>query len=311
MANSKWTVLVVSDENTSVRQFRLSREMVRSGIALLLLTFSLLVTISTQILVRMSGPQQTWHLRRENAELKHQLRQVQDRMVDLTGTLKNLSAQDEQFRLLAGLPPLPDEVRQAGIGGPDSETLEHNPLWQVNRVAGENVFNTASELGAMLRRAKVLATSWTEARDSLGTKQERLARTPSIIPTEGSITSGFTRLRMHPILHRARPHEGLDITAPTGTPILAAAKGRVRTVAANSEYGLMVEIDHGFGYVTRYAHASRILVREGQEVMRGHTIAQVGSTGLAIGPHLHYEVLINGNPVNPSKYLMTLRAIPD
>ncbi|MEX2281435.1 MAG: M23 family metallopeptidase [Gemmatimonadota bacterium] len=311
MADRKWTILLVGDERTEVRQFQLSREMVRSGIALLLLSFSLFATLTTQILTRVNEPRQTHNLRRENSELKSQLGLVRGQVDELNGALAGLAEQDTKFRLLAGLEPLDAEVLQAGIGGPDSETLEHNPLWKVNRLAGERAFGASKQLSGLLRRANVLSTSWTEASDTLYSKHDRLARTPSILPTNGTITSTFTRMRMHPILHRARPHEGLDITAPHGTPIVAAAKGRVKTVSSNSEYGLMIEIDHGFGLVTRYAHASRILVKLGQEVLRGDPIGRVGATGLAVGPHLHYEVLQNGNPVNPGQYLMSMRAIPD
>ena len=311
MADRKWTILLVGDERTEVRQFRLSREMVRSGIALLLVTFSLLVTLTTQISIRINAPRQETKLRRENSELKAQLGRVRNQVDDLSETLAALAEQDTKFRLLAGLEPLDGEVLQAGIGGPDSETLEKSPLWQINRTVGERVFGTSTQLSSLLRRANLLSSSWTEARDSLSSKHERLERTPSILPTNGTVTSSFTRARMHPILHRARPHEGLDITAPHGTPIVAAAKGRVKSVTSGTEYGLMVELDHGYGLVTRYAHASRAEVRVGQEVERGQSIARVGATGLAVGPHLHYEVLLNGNPVNPGQYLMSLRAIPD
>jgi murein DD-endopeptidase MepM/ murein hydrolase activator NlpD len=163
----------------------------------------------------------------------------------------------------------------------------------------------------LLRRARLLSASWSEAQDSLQFHFDRLAALPSILPTNGSISSSFSRMRQHPILNRARPHEGVDITAPRGTAIVAAAKGRVRFVGYQGEFGLMVEIDHGFGYITRYAHASRALVRAGQQVKRGDTIAQVGETGLAVGPHLHYEVLLNGRAINPKPYLMDLSVIPD
>ena len=311
MADRKWTILLVGDERTEVRQFRLSRDVVRSGIALLLVGFSLFVTLTTQISIRINAPRQETKLRRENSALKSQLGRVRGQVDELSETLAALAEQDTKFRLLAGLEPLDEEVLQAGIGGPDTETLERNPLWQVNRTVGERVFGTTTQLNSLLRRANLLSSSWTEARDTLTSKNERLARTPSILPTDGTITSPFTRMRMHPILHRPRPHEGLDITAPHGTPIVAAAKGRVKSVTSGTEYGLMIELDHGYGLITRYAHASRADVRVGQEVERGHPIARVGSTGLAVGPHLHYEVLLNGNPVNPGQYLMSLRAIPD
>lgn len=161
----------------------------------------------------------------------------------------------------------------------------------------------AYDLNRLLDRARMVASGWREARDSLERARERLEATPSIRPAPGFISSAFSRRRWHPILNRPRPHEGIDIAAPEGAPILAAAAGRVRSVGWSREYGLLVEIDHGYGIVTRYAHASRVVVREGQRVARGQKIAEVGETGLAVGPHLHYEVLVRGRPVNPKRFL--------
>jgi murein DD-endopeptidase MepM/ murein hydrolase activator NlpD len=104
---------------------------------------------------------------------------------------------------------------------------------------------------------------------------------------------------VHPIHNQVLPHEGIDVSAPMGTPILAAAKGRVAFAGQRDGYGLVVEIDHGFGYVTLYGHASRALVTRGQQVARGDLIAQVGRSGIATSPHLHYEVRVNDRPVNP------------
>ena len=108
---------------------------------------------------------------------------------------------------------------------------------------------------------------------------------------------------MNPILHVARPHLGIDLAAPLGTPIVAPAGGLVVDVATLTGYGKMVTIDHGYGVVTRYAHCSKILVRVGQRVKRDQEIALVGSTGLSTAPHLHYEVIVNGQHVNPEKYI--------
>jgi len=127
---------------------------------------------------------------------------------------------------------------------------------------------------------------------------------PSIMPTKGWLTSAFARERVHPILHLARPHEGIDVSAPMGAEIEAPAAGVVTDVRWEEGYGNMLTMDHGFGLVTRFAHCSKILVVRGQRVKRGQRIALVGSTGLSTGPHLHYEVWVNGRPVNPMKYVM-------
>ena len=160
------------------------------------------------------------------------------------------------------------------------------------------------DLDALIRRANLLARSFSEAGDSLALHADRLAATPSIMPTAGWLSSAFSRMRFHPILHEARAHEGLDVSAPMGTPIEAPANGTVIQAEWEAGYGNTIVIDHGFGIVTKFAHASRLLVKVGAKVHRGDRIALVGNTGLSTGPHLHYEVHVNGRPVNPLRYIL-------
>ena len=138
----------------------------------------------------------------------------------------------------------------------------------------------------------------------LSRQRDRLAATPSIMPTRGWLTSAFMKERIHPILHLARPHEGIDVSAPMGAEIEAPAAGIVTDVKWEEGYGNMITTDHGFGLVTRFAHCSKILAVRGQRVKRGQVIARVGSTGLSTGPHLHYEVWVNHKAVDPLKYVM-------
>ncbi|HEY0971668.1 MAG TPA: M23 family metallopeptidase [Gemmatimonadales bacterium] len=120
-----------------------------------------------------------------------------------------------------------------------------------------------------------------------------------VLPVLGRITSRFAPGRVHPILRMRRPHRGLDIAAPAGTTITAPAAGRVTKVARELAYGLVVHVDHGGGMTTRYAHLRSANVSVGQVVDEGEPIATVGSTGLSTGPHLHYEVRVRGDAVDP------------
>ena len=124
-----------------------------------------------------------------------------------------------------------------------------------------------------------------------------------ILPVEGRISSVYSLSRRHPILRIRRAHRGIDIVAPSGTSVSAPASGRVSLVERNFSFGLVVEIDHPNGIRTRYAHLRSTLVSVGERIARGMTIATVGSTGLSSGPHLHYEVSLNGKTVNPLKYV--------
>lgn len=131
-----------------------------------------------------------------------------------------------------------------------------------------------------------------------------------VLPVQGIITSRFTRARFHPLLRIFRPHKGVDVYAVKGTPILAPAAGRVVFAGRSFGNGNMVELDHGGGVHSRYAHCSVIKVREGDFVSYGDVIGLVGSTGLSTGPHLHFEVRINGTAVDPLRTVITPRIGP-
>ena len=131
-----------------------------------------------------------------------------------------------------------------------------------------------------------------------------------VLPAFGRITSRFTRSRFHPILGIFRPHKGVDIAAPAGTNITAPAAARVVFVGRRLGHGLMVELDHGAGVRSRYAHCKSTTVRQGDFVSFGDIIATVGSSGLSTAPHVHFEVLVRGQAVDPLKYLITPRLTP-
>jgi murein DD-endopeptidase MepM/ murein hydrolase activator NlpD len=126
---------------------------------------------------------------------------------------------------------------------------------------------------------------------------------PNSSPVEAAFNSSSYGWRIDPFNGEKAFHEGLDFTAAAGTPIYAAAGGIVSTAEQTPDYGKIVKIDHGSGLETRYAHASRLTVKVGERVEKGQKVAEVGSTGRSTGPHLHYEIRLNGNPLDPRKYL--------
>lgn len=152
------------------------------------------------------------------------------------------------------------------------------------------------------RRAAIAPPSVSGRRTPAPSAEEAVAEARAYgLPVIGRITSRFSNARTHPMLGVVRPHNGVDIAAPSGTPITAAAAGRVVFAGRKFGFGNTVEIDHGNGVMTRYAHARSIKVRSGARVESGATIATVGRTGLASGPHLHFEVIVNGSSVDPLK----------
>jgi hypothetical protein len=243
-------------------------------------------------------------LERANQALSSEVQRLNSRVGVLSDTLAVISRRDEEMRLVAGLEPLSPDVERAGIGGPAGAWPEREHLLTEGGTAGREAFSVHTDLDALIRRANLLATSFQEAAESIAAHTQEMAAMPSIMPTMGFLTSKFSMIRYHPILHENRPHEGIDITAAYGTKIFAPAAGRVIKVGYENGYGNLVAVDHGYGLETRYAHMSRWAVRVGQSVKRGDLLGYVGSTGLSTGPHLHYEVLRDGRAVDPLRFIL-------
>jgi murein DD-endopeptidase MepM/ murein hydrolase activator NlpD len=232
---------------------------------------------------------------------------LQARLDSMTDTLAAIERRDEQIRLLTGLPA--DSESLAFADGPE-ELLVDDSIASLPAVEHPTAV-AGLQVDRLIRRANSLAASFAEVSDTLALHMDRLAHTPSIMPTAGWLSSAFSRSRFHPILHIRRPHDGIDVSAPMGAPIVAPAAGTVILVGKQRGYGNILEIDHGNGIVTKYAHCSRVLVRRGQHVNRGQEIAAVGNTGLSTGPHLHYEIHVNGKVVDPLTYVLPSGAIPE
>jgi murein DD-endopeptidase MepM/ murein hydrolase activator NlpD len=302
-AERRWTVMLVPHGSGSSRAVEVSQTFVKALVGIgsvVVLTFLVLgvAAISRGVNITRSRA-----LENENRVLADEIQRMRERMASLRDTLHRFGEREQELRLLAGLTPTDASVQNAGIGGPAGTWSERDSLAALGP-NGQQALAARLDVDALARRANLLVRSLNESYESLSRQRDRLAATPSIMPTKGWLTSAFMRERVHPILHLARPHEGIDVSAPMGAEIEAPAAGVVTDVKWEEGYGNMITVDHGFGLVTRYAHCSKILAVRGQRVKRGQKIALVGSTGLSTGPHLHYEVWVNHKPVDPVKYVM-------
>ena len=237
----------------------------------------------------------------ENTRLKSELSRMEGEVATLGQQLENLLDREQELRLVADLPPVPLEVQAVGVGGPG--TPVDGPRVSDDRQLNNRVASVTTSLDMLLRRSELVATSMEDVRKSIAAKKARFEATPSIWPASGFLSSTFSLRRRHPIFHDVRPHYGIDISARRGSPIVATAAGTVVKAGWENGHGNYVEIDHGHGVRTTYSHASRVLVRSGQRVSRGDTVALVGSTGFSVAPHVHYEVHENGDPVDPLRYI--------
>ena len=304
MTGDRWTFLVMRGQGDPVQQYSLSSRTLKFLAGASIVAAMTVVTSGAVIGTGAFDRMNTRNLQVRNDALVAELEQFQNRIADLESSLDRVAENDAQFRNLAGLEVIDPEVLQAGVGGPGLGVPEASLLWTTDSLTAKEIYATGYDLSALERRARLLSESLAEATDSVQAHRELLESTPSILPTRGWLSSRFSQSRMHPLHNRPLPHEGIDVSAPTGTPIAAAAKGRVIRAGWVVGYGLTVEIDHGFGFTTLYGHASKLIAQVGDEVTRGQVVAQVGSTGIATAPNLHYEVKVNGVAQDPSGFIL-------
>lgn len=303
MERNRLTFLVISDPSRPAHSVHISHRLLRTAIGSVAAFLVFLLVGSAALILNLDRLARTGQLETENALLVADVQRMQETVHQLTESIGSISERDRRFRLLAGLPEIDPEVRQVGIGGPGTASIEAEPLLALEPALGRQVYGTGADLNRLLRQSNLLKVSLEEASTALEQYRDQLAGYPSIDPTQGWLSSSFSRSRWHPLLNVRRPHEGIDISAHPGTAVVATADGRVTYAGYRPGYGWTVEIDHGNGYVTRYAHNQRNLkVNVGDEVHRGDVVALVGSSGLAKGPHVHYEVLRDGRAVNPQNH---------
>ena len=235
----------------------------------------------------------------ENRILKDQLVQVSERMSELQESIDDIAQEGNDLRVVTDLSPLDEDTRTAGAGG--SQGIPE--LAYVGTEANEILRNSSSLLDQLSREVEIQRVSYEAINAKYNENEKYFKHVPSIKPVRGAYSIRGFGMRVHPVLHIRRMHEGIDIITDVGTNIYAAADGVVRySGRTRGGYGTVVEISHGYGYSTLYAHVSKTLVRPGQTVRRGDLIAKSGRTGLVSGPHLHYEVRHRGRKMNPVDY---------
>ena len=238
-------------------------------------------------------------LQQKNRNLQNQVSELIDKYESFETNLDNLIAQGNDLRLRVNLEPYTNEDRNVGIGGnvfenyiPNNSIEFDNLLMRLNTYVDD--INTKIELEE---------NNYKEVENTLELNEKLYSAIPAIVPIDGRITDSFG-MRMHPILKIRRMHTGSDFVANVGTPVYAPGGGVVSFAGRRGGYGITLEIDHGFGYKTVYAHLSKIIVKKGQKISRGDEIAESGNTGkLSTGPHLHYEVRHNGIALNPKNFM--------
>lgn len=319
------TLIVVPDERSPVRRFRVPRKLLRHG--------SWVGALA--LLVGVAGFVDWVKLRldaRELSELRAKSNSDRSELAALAGSLSaveeklaRLSEFERKVRVIANLPAkLPETSLPVRLGaaerggggqggddqgddapdvsaiGPRARPPAPRPWLGLDDATLRQIREKAASLSA---RIDARGGAFEELMDKLASVRERLGATPSIWPSDGFVSSGFG-WRVSPFTGRRHFHAGVDIAADHGTQVVAAACGHVVFAGTKGPLGQTVVLDHGFGIRTSYGHNSVLYARLGQQVQRGERIAAVGSTGRSTGPHVHYEVKLEGRAVDPSAYVL-------
>jgi murein DD-endopeptidase MepM/ murein hydrolase activator NlpD len=237
-------------------------------------------------------------LKKENDVLKSSLVEMKELYEILNNNLDSLINFNEDLRVAANLNPVSDEEREVGVGG----GYFNNSIDYLSSNIDDELESVISYVDEVQRRINFEKAQYKEIAEKIEDNQNLYSSLPAIKPCSGSLAAHGFGMRNHPILKIKRMHEGIDIITGTGTSVFAAGDGEVSFTGYNGGYGLCVEIDHGFGYTTLYAHLSEIEVKKGTRLKRGDLIAKTGNTGLSTGPHLHYEISHNGIKQNPANF---------
>ena len=294
---------ITPERSGRTRYFVVKRRWLRLTVA-----GALLLVVSASVLT-LAGVRGWWQGRQvrmdtnRSAELQKQLTQTDEKMAALAQRLQQVDALEERLRELAQLSDPARRLAIGPVGDPDRGDAspwgdrEHPLLRQAREhLMSDRMDGLLEEAAHQVAQLEGLARHF-EA------MQARLASTPAVRPTKGWLTSRFGE-RRDPMTGRMTMHRGIDVAASIGTPVVSPADGSVVKVEEQKGYGLVVMIDHGFGMMTKYAHLADAAVRAGDTLRRGDRVGSVGMSGRSTGPHLHYEVLVDGVAADPEYFIL-------
>ena len=301
MTSKKITIFLVPDYTNSVKQLRVPRLLAVSFVIFCAFCALFLFWAVPDYLVMKTRMPMLAQLETQNKLQKKQFVHLARRVDQITQKMGELREFDRRLKVMVNLETDVDNSQSQGVGGADPLLLDSK----------QSLINSHKELVRSMHRSldKIDSEITFGEKDKVKlhelfqNQKMLLASTPSVWPTKGWLSSRFG-YRVSPFTGEREFHKGIDIATRMSAPIVAPANGIVSGLSWDRGYGKMLSVKHGYGLMTRYAHLEKALVKKGQYVKRGETIALVGNTGRSTGPHLHYEVLLNRVAVNPLRYIL-------
>jgi murein DD-endopeptidase MepM/ murein hydrolase activator NlpD len=295
------TILIFGHKTSKTRHLKFRKKTIKIGLYLLAFAILSVTFFFCDYIQVKKKAYEVAQLRQQTEIQRSQIHFFSSKIEEMEKQISRLKEFDKRIRIIANLEKGQDSTPFIGMGGPSPSDLR-------DKLKGEKdekglVHQMKIDVDRLQSEAVSREVSLSELEKVLQSKQEILAHTPSIWPVQGWVTSDFG-FRTNPFTGLTQMHEGIDISNRTGTIVVAPGNGFVSDIGNDWVHGKFLVISHGFGMTTRYSHLSKVLVKAGQRIKRGDKIAEVGTSGKTTGPHLHYEVRLNGIPANPMRYIL-------
>jgi len=301
LAPTKLTLLILPENSNRYSQLRVSNILIFGLLGFVFLSLIALSYILYDYYQLKRTMPDIYLLNEEIVNQRAQIQAFSKRINALKSQIHLLKNFEKKIRILTNLNQPANQGGVFGIGGSSLDEL--STRFSLNESHNDLMRKMHEEIDQLYASTAIQEKSFKELYKYLEKQRSILNSTPSVWPTAGWISSGFG-YRISPFTGLREFHHGIDIASRPGTPVIAPADGIVSFCGNKGTYGKFMIIDHGYGMVTRYGHLKKFLVKPGTRVKRGDKIALVGNSGRSTGPHLHYEVLVDGIPVNPKKYLI-------
>ncbi|MBN2070942.1 MAG: M23 family metallopeptidase [Candidatus Krumholzibacteriota bacterium] len=294
-----FTFLYVRRGNAGVKSIKIRRTLAFSAGILLVSFFVTSMVLTVRYADIRTDSRNMESLKSENEELIERLNHFELEVDQLKNRMNVNFELQNRARLMANLDPISEDVWQVGVGGPEPGLLDREL-----KVTDVLFSGFEDDISRIVRQSHLQRESYGEIIDILEKESDLRNCTPSIRPLNGGFLSSRFGRRMDPFSGRIAFHKGVDYFARSGTPLMSTADGVITMAKNNGSMGLTIEVNHGNGFMTKYAHLSKILVKRGQRIKRGEIIGLVGNTGKSTGPHLHYEVIFRKTHRDPLQYII-------
>lgn len=297
MLSKNYSIIIVPGSSEKVVNKQLSRGFIIAFFVVALLFFATGTYFAIGFLNSSIDGQRLTELTTENGMLASKITELESTVYGLRAEISGIIEKDDNIRLIFDLPPIDSDLREVGVGG---EIVSYPPI---NSELGQRTWLVEEDIEKIQRQLQFENASFEQLLSTVRERKSILDHTPTIRPCSGILSRGFG-MHNDPFTGTLQPHNGIDIAAAVGTPVLATAVGVVKYTGYQAKLGNTVIIDHGNGIRTYYGHLSKIKVTKGQRISRHDLIGLVGSSGYSTGPHLHYEIRVGGRPINPYQYII-------